>query len=74
MRPHLYYYDVIYNKTLIEKFIDTLELIQYNATLTIFGVIKGRSKEKLRNELTIEYLRYGQWMGILSLFNKTYTL
>ena len=74
MRPHLDYCDVIYNKPLIEKIIDTLELIQYNGTLTIFGAIKGRSTEKLRNELNIEYLKYRQWMRILPLFNKIYTL
>ena len=39
-----------------ESIIDTLESIQYNATLEITGAIKGTSKEKLYNELGLEYL------------------
>ena len=45
LRPHLDYCDVIYDKTRNEKFLDTLESIQYNATLAITGAIKGTSKE-----------------------------
>ena len=57
LRPHLDYCDVIYDKPRNEKFIGTLESIQYNATLAITGTIKGTSKEKLYNELGLEYLR-----------------
>ena len=57
LRPHLDYCDVIYDKPRNEKFIDTLESIQYNATLAITGAIKGTSKEKLYNEIGLEYLR-----------------
>ena len=49
LRPHLDYCEVIYDKPRNEKFIDTLESIQYNATLAITGAIKGTSKEKLYN-------------------------
>ena len=41
LRPHLDYCDVIYDKFRNEKFIDTLEKIQNNATLAITGAIKG---------------------------------
>ena len=47
LRPHLDYYDVIYDKPRNEQFINTLESIQYNATLAITGAIKGASKEKI---------------------------
>ena len=57
LRLHLDYCYVIYDKPCNEKFIDTLESIQYNATLAITGTIKGTSKEKLCNELGLEYLR-----------------
>ena len=51
LRPHLDYYDVIYDKPHNEKFTDTLESIQYNAALAITSTIKGTSKEKLFNGL-----------------------
>ena len=74
LRPHLDYCDVIYDKPRNEKFIDTLESIQYNATLAITGAIKGTSKEKLYNELGLEYLRNRQWMRSLCLFHKMFNL
>ena len=37
LRPHLDYCDVMYDKPRNEKFIDTLESIQYNSTLAITG-------------------------------------
>ena len=38
-RPHPDYCNVIYDKLYNEKFIDTLESIQYNATLAITGAV-----------------------------------
>ena len=49
LRSHLDYCYVIYDKPCNEMFIETLESIQYNATLAITGAIKGASKEKLCN-------------------------
>ena len=49
LRAHLDYCEVIYDKPRSEKFMDTLESIQYNATLAVTGAIKGTSKEKLYN-------------------------
>ena len=71
MRPHLDYCDVIYDKPRNEK---NLESIQYNATLAITGAIKGTSKEKLYNELGLEYLRDRRWMRRLCLFHKIFNL
>ena len=45
LRPHLDYCDLVYDKPRNEKFIDTLESIQYSATLAITGAINGTSKE-----------------------------
>ena len=44
LRPHLDYCDAIYDKPCDEKFIDTLELIQYNATLAITDAIERTKK------------------------------
>ena len=74
LRPRLHYCDVIYDKPPNENFIDTLELIQYNATLAITGAIKGPSKDKLYNALDLEYLRDRQWMQSLCLFHKMFNL
>ena len=74
MRPHLDHCDVIYDKPHNEKFTDTLESIQYNAAVAITGAIKGTSKEKLYNELGLEYLKDRRWMRRLCLFHKIYNL
>ena len=68
LKPHLDYCNVIYDKPSNEKFIDTLELIQNNSTLAINGTIKGTSKEKLHNELGLEYFRDSRCMRRLCLF------
>ena len=51
LRPHLDYYDFIYDMPHNETFIDHLELIQYNATVARTGTIKGASKEKITMNL-----------------------
>ena len=71
---HLDYCDVIYDKPHNEKFTDTVESFQYNVALVIIGAIKGTSKEKLYNELGLEYLKDRRWMRRLCLFHKTYNL
>ena len=74
LRPHLDYCDVIYDKPHNEKFTDTVESFQYNVALAITGAIKGTSKEKLYNELGLEYLKDRRWMRRLCLFHKIYNL
>ena len=74
LRPQLDYCDVIFDTPRNKKFIDTLESIQCKATLAITGAIQGESKEKLYNELGLEYLRYRQWMQRLCLFHKIFKL
>ena len=74
LRPHLDYCDVIYDKPHNEKFTDTVESFQYNVALAITGAIKGTSKEKLYNELGLEYLKDRRWMPRLCLFHKIYNL
>ena len=74
LRPHLDYCDIIYDKSHNEKFTDTLESIQYNAALAITGAIKGTSREKLYNELGLEYLKDRRWMRRLCLFHKIYNV
>ena len=58
LRLHLNYCDKPHN----EKFTYTLESIQYNAALAITGAIKRASKEKVYNELGLEYLKDRRWM------------
>ena len=74
LRLHLDYCYVIYDKLCNEKFIETLESIQYNATLATTDAIKGTSKEKLYNELGLEYLRDRRWMRRRCLFRKIFNL
>ena len=57
LRPHLDYCNVIYEKPHNEKFTDTVESIQYKATLAITGAIKRASKVKLYNEIGLEYFK-----------------
>ena len=67
IRSYLDFADVFYdqpNKT----FFDKIESIQYNAALAITGAIRGSSKEKLYQELGLEYLSSRRWLRRLSLF------
>ena len=55
--PHLDYGDIIYDKAFNESFHAKLESLQYNATLTITGAIRGSSTEKIYEELSLESLK-----------------
>ena len=70
LRPHLDYFDVIYDQPHNEKSTDTVESIQCNAALAIAGAIQGTSNKKLYNKLGLEHLKYRRWMRRLCLFHK----
>ena len=56
-RPHLDYGDVVYDQPSNNAFSNQLATVQYNAALAITGAIKGTSREKLYQELGLEYLQ-----------------
>ena len=70
IRPHLDYGDVVYDQPSNDAFSNKLETVQYNAALAITGAIKGTSREKLYQELGLEYLQQRRWMRRLCLFYK----
>ena len=72
IRSILEYADVIYDQPSNNSFSDKIESIQYNAALAITGAIRGTSKEKLYNELGLEYLISRRWFKRLCLFHKIY--
>ena len=51
---YLDYGDIIYHKAFNESFYVKLESIQYNATLTTTGAIKGLLPKKIYGELGLE--------------------
>ena len=57
IRPHLDYRDAVYDQLSNDAFFNKLKTIQYNAALAIAGAIKGISRQKLYQELGIEYLQ-----------------
>ena len=61
IRPHLDYWDIIYDQTYNESFHHKMESIQCNAALAITGAIRGTSIEKLYQELGLESLRKRRW-------------
>ena len=62
IRSHLNYGDVIYDQPSNATFSCKIESIQYNAALAITG---GSSREKLSQELGLEYLYGRRWMRCL---------
>ena len=64
------YCDVVYDQPWNDAFSDKLETVQYNAALAITGAIKDISREKLYQELGLEYLKQRRWMRRLCLFYK----
>ena len=70
VRPHLDYADIIYDRPNNELFKRKLEPVQYNAALAITGAITGTSRDKIFNELGIEYLADRRWLRRLTFFYK----
>ena len=71
-RPHLDYWDIIYDETFNESFHQKIESIQYNAAIAITGAIRGASSKKLYQELGLESLRSRRSLRKLCLFYKIY--
>ena len=61
MRPYLDYEDVIFDQAYNKSFYESLESLQYSASLVITGEIGGTSKEKLYQELGLESLQHRRW-------------
>ena len=70
LRPHLDYGDIIYDRAFNESFQNKLESVQYDAGLSITGIIRGSSREKLYQELGLESLKSRRWYRKLCLFFK----
>ena len=68
IRPHLEYGDIIYEQAYNLSFHQKLELMQYNSALALTRAIRGRSKEKLYQELGLESLQLRQWYRKLCYF------
>ena len=62
--------DVIYDQSSNDAFSNKLKTVQYYAALGITGAIKGTSREKLYQELGLEYLQQRTWMRRVWLFYK----
>ena len=67
---HLDNRDVIYDRSFNESFQTKLESVQYNAALAITGAIRGSSREKLYQELSLQPLKSRWWCQNLCLFFK----
>ena len=57
IRPRLDYFDEVYDQPSNDAFFNKLETVRYNAALAILGEIKGTSREKLYQELGLEYIQ-----------------
>ena len=71
--PLLDYADVIYDQPSNTSFAKKIESVQYNAALAITGAIKGSSREKLYQELGLEYLYRRRWARRLCLLYKVFS-
>ena len=70
IRPHLDYCHIVYGQAYNTSLHLKLELLRYNTCLTITGAIRSTSREKLYEELGLEYLRLRRWFRKLSCFYK----
>ena len=64
---------MIYDQPSNASFSKKIESVQYNATLAITGAIKGSSREKLYQELGLEYLYQRRWARRLCLLYKVFS-
>ena len=73
IRPLLDYVDVIYDQPSGAFFSKKIESVQYNAALAITGPIKGSSREKLYQELGLEYFYGRRWARRLCLLYSVFS-
>ena len=66
--PHLNYGDVVYDRASKESFHQSLEHLQYSVAIAITGAIRGKSSEKLFQELGLETLKSRRWLKKFCLF------
>ena len=57
IRPHLDYANIIFDKFSNADFSNQIKSAQYNAALAITGTKRGKSKEKLYQELGFETIK-----------------
>ena len=72
IKTHLNYGDVIFDQAYNNSFHETLESLQYNASLATTGAIMGTTKEKLYQELGLESLRHRRWFRTLCTFYRIF--
>ena len=65
IRPHLDYGDVIIDHAYNKSFHESLESLQYNASLAITRAIGGTSKQKLYQDLGLKSLQHRRWFSKL---------
>ena len=70
IRPHLDYGDMIYDQNFNMPFQQKLETIRYYAALAITSAIRGSSREKLYQELSLATLQQRRWYIKLCCFYK----
>ena len=58
--PHLDNGDITYDQPFNNSFQNKIQIIQYNASLAITGAIRGTSKGKPYEELSLESLKHLQ--------------
>ena len=66
--PHLDYSSIVYDQPNNQNFVNEIEVVHYNAVLSITNTIKGTSRTKLYKELGIESLSFCRWFGYLFTF------
>ena len=70
VRSYLDYADIIYDKAFNSAFKEKLKKVQYSATLTFTGAIKGTSREGLYKKRGLESLCDRRWYQKLVFFDK----
>ena len=68
--PHLDFGDVLYDQAFHTSFKEKLESFQYNTRLALTGAIRGTSKDKIYQELELEFLWDRRWCRKLCFFYK----
>ena len=61
VRPYLVHGDALYDQTFNNSFCAKMKSIQYNACLAITGTIRGTSRQKIFQELSLKSLQLRRW-------------
>ena len=69
VRPNVDYTDIIYDKPFKESCKTKIEMVQYRVALVVTGTIKDTSRDRIYQEIGLEFLADRRWSNKIFFFH-----